>query len=59
MWCLNEWCRDDNEGEKEKTVGPVSRIGKEGSLEVLRFELGPWAQMARGRAFLRKEKGVK
>lgn len=59
MWCLKEWCRDDNGGEKEKTVGPVSRISKEGSLEVLGFELGLWAQTARGRALHRKEKDVK
>lgn len=40
-------------------MGPVSRISKEGSLEVLRFELGPWAQTARGRALHQKEKDVK
>lgn len=59
MWYLKEWCREDNKGEKEKTVCLVNRIGKEGSLEVLRFELGPWAQTARGRALHRKEKDVK
>lgn len=43
---------------KIKWVCPVSKIGKEGSLEVVKFELRPWACSTRGRALHRKGKDM-
>lgn len=43
---------------KIKWECPVSKIGKEGSLEVVKFELRPWACSTRGRALHRKGKDM-